>query len=273
MRGARGVYHASAAKARPRPAFRIETSGRRGGADPAVGRHGVTVVGVAEYCRRGQARRPNECHDLESLSRPDRYDAGQTGLSILVIFIGFALATQLGGRVLDRRGARPAAVIGYALGAAGTVLIDQTPLERDGVARPAPRPEARRGAGSARWQGIMAASFLVAVRRMGTASPSRSPKHRTRPPFRTHPHDRQQAEPVERRRDRRADRGRERRQEPDALRRVRPRPRGRRARALDPGHEGCRLRRPRRRDARDGGRPTRRARPNPGCQSAPRPRT
>src|SRR6516165_8758512 len=47
------------------------------------------------------------------------YNAGKTGLYILVIFVGFAAATQIGGRMLDRRGARPAAVIGYALGAVG----------------------------------------------------------------------------------------------------------------------------------------------------------
>ena len=50
------------------------------------------------------------------------YNAGKTGLYILVIFIGFATATQLGGRILDRRGARPAAVIGSALGAVGFYL-------------------------------------------------------------------------------------------------------------------------------------------------------
>jgi hypothetical protein len=47
------------------------------------------------------------------------YNAGKTGLYILVIFIGFAIATQLGGRILDRRGARPAAVMGSVLGALG----------------------------------------------------------------------------------------------------------------------------------------------------------
>jgi EmrB/QacA subfamily drug resistance transporter len=47
------------------------------------------------------------------------YNAGKTGLYILVIFIGFAVATQLGGRILDRRGARPAAIVGSALGAVG----------------------------------------------------------------------------------------------------------------------------------------------------------
>ena len=50
------------------------------------------------------------------------YNAGRTGLYILVIFIGFAAATQLGGRMLDRRGARPAAVVGSALGAVGFYL-------------------------------------------------------------------------------------------------------------------------------------------------------
>jgi len=50
------------------------------------------------------------------------YNAGKTGLYILVIFIGFASATQLGGRILDRRGARPAAVLGSALGAVGFYL-------------------------------------------------------------------------------------------------------------------------------------------------------
>jgi len=50
------------------------------------------------------------------------YNAGKTGLYILVIFIGFAIATQLGGRILDRRGAKPAAVVGSALGAFGFYL-------------------------------------------------------------------------------------------------------------------------------------------------------
>src|SRR5215471_14604125 len=50
------------------------------------------------------------------------YNAAKTGLYILVIFIGFAVATQLGGRMLDRRGAKPAAVIGSALGAVGFYL-------------------------------------------------------------------------------------------------------------------------------------------------------
>jgi EmrB/QacA subfamily drug resistance transporter len=47
------------------------------------------------------------------------YNAGKTGLYILVLFIGFASATQIGGRMLDRRGARPSAILGSALGAVG----------------------------------------------------------------------------------------------------------------------------------------------------------
>ena len=50
------------------------------------------------------------------------YNAGKTGLYILVIFIGFAVATQAGGRILDRRGARPVAIAGSALGAVGFYL-------------------------------------------------------------------------------------------------------------------------------------------------------
>ncbi len=46
-------------------------------------------------------------------------NAGKTGLYILLIFIGFASASQLGGRILDRRGARPVAIAGSALGAVG----------------------------------------------------------------------------------------------------------------------------------------------------------
>ena len=46
-------------------------------------------------------------------------NAGKTGLYILVIFIGFASASQIGGRILDRRGARPDAVAGSALGVVG----------------------------------------------------------------------------------------------------------------------------------------------------------
>ena len=49
-------------------------------------------------------------------------DAGQSGLYILIFFLGFAGASQVGGRILDRRGARPAAIAGSALAAAGFLL-------------------------------------------------------------------------------------------------------------------------------------------------------
>ena len=55
-------------------------------------------------------------------------NAGQAGLYILIFFLGFAGASQLGGRILDRRGARPAAVAGSALTAVGFLLwADQLP--------------------------------------------------------------------------------------------------------------------------------------------------
>jgi EmrB/QacA subfamily drug resistance transporter len=47
------------------------------------------------------------------------YNAGKTGLFMLVIFGGFAAGSQVGGRILDRRGARPAVIWGSALGLAG----------------------------------------------------------------------------------------------------------------------------------------------------------
>jgi EmrB/QacA subfamily drug resistance transporter len=50
------------------------------------------------------------------------YDASRTGLYILVVFLGFAGASQIGGRVLDRRGARPAAIAGCAVAAVGFLL-------------------------------------------------------------------------------------------------------------------------------------------------------
>ena len=55
-------------------------------------------------------------------------NAGKAGLYILIFFLGFAGASQIGGRILDRRGARPAAIAGSALAAAGFVLwADQLP--------------------------------------------------------------------------------------------------------------------------------------------------
>ena len=47
------------------------------------------------------------------------YDANNAGLYLLVFFAGFAPAAQVGGRILDKRGAKPAIVLGSALGAVG----------------------------------------------------------------------------------------------------------------------------------------------------------
>jgi EmrB/QacA subfamily drug resistance transporter len=49
--------------------------------------------------------------------------ASNAGIYILYFFIGFVIAAQVGGRILDRRGARPAVVIGCALGAVGFWLL------------------------------------------------------------------------------------------------------------------------------------------------------
>ncbi|MFJ8075625.1 MFS transporter [Streptomyces sp. NPDC096176] len=46
----------------------------------------------------------------------------QAALFLLYFFIGFAIAAQWGGRILDKRGARPAIKIGTALGAVGFAL-------------------------------------------------------------------------------------------------------------------------------------------------------
>ncbi|WP_217244892.1 MFS transporter [Streptomyces sp. AC602_WCS936] len=46
----------------------------------------------------------------------------QAALYLLYFFAGFAIASQWGGRILDKRGARPAMKIGCALGAAGFAL-------------------------------------------------------------------------------------------------------------------------------------------------------
>lgn len=50
------------------------------------------------------------------------YNAGKTGLYMLVVFIGFAGGSQIGGRMLDRVGAKRPAILGSALGAVGFVL-------------------------------------------------------------------------------------------------------------------------------------------------------
>ena len=49
--------------------------------------------------------------------------SSQAGEYILWFFIGFVIMAQVGGRMLDRRGARPAVVIGGALGAVGFFLL------------------------------------------------------------------------------------------------------------------------------------------------------
>jgi EmrB/QacA subfamily drug resistance transporter len=49
--------------------------------------------------------------------------ATHAGLYLLYFFLGFVVMAQVGGRILDRRGARPAVVIGCALGAVGFYLL------------------------------------------------------------------------------------------------------------------------------------------------------
>jgi MFS family permease len=50
------------------------------------------------------------------------YSAQEAGTLLLVFFAGFATAAQFGGRILDARGAKPAVVLGCALGAIGLAL-------------------------------------------------------------------------------------------------------------------------------------------------------
>jgi EmrB/QacA subfamily drug resistance transporter len=50
------------------------------------------------------------------------YSATNAGLFLLVFFGGFATAAQWGGRIFDKRGARPAVVLGCALSAVGFYL-------------------------------------------------------------------------------------------------------------------------------------------------------
>jgi len=51
-----------------------------------------------------------------------RYDANSAGLYLLVFFAGFAPAAQVGGRLLDSRGAKLPILAGSAIGAVGFVL-------------------------------------------------------------------------------------------------------------------------------------------------------
>ena len=50
------------------------------------------------------------------------YGSGEAGLYLLTFFAGFATAAQIGGRILDQRGARPAVVAGCAISAVGYFL-------------------------------------------------------------------------------------------------------------------------------------------------------
>ncbi len=49
--------------------------------------------------------------------------ASHAGVYLLYFFLGFVVAAQIGGRILDRRGARPTVVLGCALGAVGFFLL------------------------------------------------------------------------------------------------------------------------------------------------------
>jgi EmrB/QacA subfamily drug resistance transporter len=49
--------------------------------------------------------------------------SSKAGLYLLYFFLGFVIMAQIGGRILDRRGARPAAVAGSALAAVGFYLL------------------------------------------------------------------------------------------------------------------------------------------------------
>jgi MFS family permease len=49
--------------------------------------------------------------------------SSNAGEYLLYFFIGFVVAAQIGGRVLDRRGARPAVVLGSAIAAVGFYLL------------------------------------------------------------------------------------------------------------------------------------------------------
>jgi predicted MFS family arabinose efflux permease len=49
--------------------------------------------------------------------------SSNAGLYLLYFFLGFVILSQLGGRILDRRGARPAIVFGAAISAVGFYLL------------------------------------------------------------------------------------------------------------------------------------------------------
>jgi fucose permease len=48
--------------------------------------------------------------------------ASEAGLYIMYFFIGFAVSTQIGGRILDKIGARPTIIVGSIIGAIGFYL-------------------------------------------------------------------------------------------------------------------------------------------------------
>lgn len=50
------------------------------------------------------------------------YDAQQAAQLLLVLFAGFVVAAQIGGRIVDSRGAKPSVVLGCVLAAVGLVL-------------------------------------------------------------------------------------------------------------------------------------------------------
>jgi EmrB/QacA subfamily drug resistance transporter len=52
-----------------------------------------------------------------------RQSSSDAGIYLMYWFIGFVIAAQIGGRLLDRRGARPPLVVGSALGAVGFYLL------------------------------------------------------------------------------------------------------------------------------------------------------
>lgn len=59
------------------------------------------------------------------------YDANNAGFYLLLIFAGFSVAAQIGGRMLDSRGAKLPVTLGCALGAVGFVLWARTLRDLD----------------------------------------------------------------------------------------------------------------------------------------------
>ena len=84
---------------------------RLGGAAPDVGRLRAVLL-LRQRLRAGRARRERD----------------KAGTFLLVFFIGFASAAQLGGRLVDTRGARASVVIGCVVAAVGFLLwADKVP--------------------------------------------------------------------------------------------------------------------------------------------------